>query len=300
MRRHRPRRLLALGAVATGLLAASLVPLAAGSATAATATPRLVAIRAAHYPGLDRVVFEFRNGLPSSRTAAYVSTLTADASGLPVRIAGRAILKVRFASADAHNSLGQPTAPARVTYDLPNLMTVVRSGDFEAVTTYGLGLMSRQPYRIWTLTSPPRVVVDVGAAFPTVSRRVWMFNSPRYLANTEPFFTPVNRRILAGLPATTLMHRLYAGPTSAEYAHGLRLLLSGTTGFNYLTVRNGVAKIRLTGVCSSGGSTVTIAGQIMPTLKQLPGVRAVKIYDAKSTTERPFGVTDSIPSCLEP
>lgn len=299
MRRHRPR-LLALAAVATGLLAASLVPLAAGSATAATATPRLVAIRAAHHPGFDRVVFEFRDGLPSSRTTGYVSTLTADASGLPVRIAGRAILKVRFASADAHNSLGQASAPARVTYDLPNVMTVVRSGDFEAVTTYGIGLMSRQPYKVWTLRYPSRVVVDIGAAFPTVSRRVWMFSSSRYLANTEPFFTPVYRRVLAGLPATTLMHRLYAGPTSAEYAHGLRLLLSGTTGFNYLTVANGVAKVRLTGSCSSGGSTVTIAGQIIPTLKQLPGVRAVKIYDARSTTGSPFGVTDSIPSCLEP
>jgi Fe-S cluster biogenesis protein NfuA len=65
-------------------------------------------------------------------------------------------------------------------------------------------------------------------------------------------------------------------------------------------VVNGVAKVRLTGACSSGGSTVTIAGQIVPTLKQLPVVRAVKIYDARTTTEQPFGVTDSIPVCLEP
>ena len=299
MRRHRPRRLLALAGLA-GLAAASLVPLTGGSAAAATTTPRLVAVRAAHQPGFDRVVFEFRNGLPSSRTASYVTTLVGDASGLPVRIAGRAILQIRFGGADAHNSLGQSTAPSRATYNLPNVMTVVRSGDFEAVTTYGIGLMSRQPYKVWTLRSPSRVVVDIGAAYPTVTRKVWMFNSARYLANTEPFFTPVNRQVLAGLPATTLMHRLYAGPTATEYANGLRLRLSGTTGFNYLTVVSGIAKVRLTGACSSGGSTVTIAGQILPTLKQLAGVRAVKIYDARSTTGTPFGFTDSIPACLEP
>jgi len=38
----------------------------------------------------------------------------------------------------------------------------------------------------------------------------------------------------------------------------------------------------------------------MPTLKQLPGVRWVKIYDASGHTERPFGHSDSIPFALAP
>jgi hypothetical protein len=288
-------RLLSLLALTGGLL----VPLAVPT-SAATTTPRLVAVRAAHHPGVDRVVFEFTGGLPRSRSASYVSQLIGDASGLPVRIAGRSVLQVRFSYANGHDDLGRATAPSRVTYALPNVMTVVQSGDFEAVLTYGIGLTARQPYRVFTLTSPPRVVVDIGAAFPTVARRVWLFNQARYLANTEPFFTPVWRRVLPGLPATTLLHRMYAGPTSAEQRTGLRLLLSGSTGFSAVSVSDGVGRVRLAGGCRSGGSTVSIAGQIMPTLIQLPTVDHVKIFDPQGRTETPFGHTSSIPECLEP
>jgi hypothetical protein len=38
----------------------------------------------------------------------------------------------------------------------------------------------------------------------------------------------------------------------------------------------------------------------MPTLKQFPSVRWVKIYDQNGRTERPFGHSDSIPFSLEP
>ena len=276
-----------------------LVPLAP-AVGAQTVTPWLVAIRAAHHPGYDRVVFEFTGPLPQSRSVTYVTQLLGDGSGLPVPVAGRALLKVRFFAAEAHDAAGRATAPARVAYALPNVMTVVRAGDFEAVTTYGIGLMSRQPYRVSTLRSPSRVVIDVGTAFPTVARRVWFFNQARYLANTEPFFTPVWRRVLPTLPATTAMHRLYAGPTAAEYRAGLRHLASGSTGFRMLSITNGVARVRLTGTCSSGGSTVTVAGEIMPTLRQFPTVDYVKIYDQLGRTERPTGRSDSIPECLEP
>ena len=288
-------RLLSLLALTGGLLVPLAIPV-----SAQTATPRLVAIRAAHHPGIDRVVFEFSGGLPRNRTAGYVSQLLGDASGLPVRIAGRAILQVRFSWAEAHDSTGRATAPARVTYALPNVMTVVRAGDFEAVTTYGIGLAARQPYRVFPLSSPPRVVVDIGAAFPTALRRMWLFDQARYLANTAPFFTPVWRPVIPTIPATTLMHRLYAGPTAAEYRNGLRLLLSGSTGFAGPSIVDRVAKVRLLGGCSSGGSTVTIAGSILPTLNQFPTIDAVKIYDPQGRTLVPAGRVDSVPECLEP
>jgi hypothetical protein len=72
------------------------------------------------------------------------------------------------------------------------------------------------------------------------------------------------------------MDRLFAGPTANEHASGLRLLQSKATGFAGPSIAAGVARVRLTGGCSSGGSTVSIAQQILPTLKQLPNVRFVK------------------------
>jgi hypothetical protein len=61
-----------------------------------------------------------------------------------------------------------------------------------------------------------------------------------------------------------------------------------------------VARLRLTGGCSSGGSTASIANEISPTLKQFSTVDFVKIYDPAGRTETPNGLSDSIPFCLEP
>ena len=61
-----------------------------------------------------------------------------------------------------------------------------------------------------------------------------------------------------------------------------------------------MARVQLYGKTSSGGSTFTIATEIMPTLKQFRAVRWVKIHDRSGHTERPFGYSDSIPFGLEP
>lgn len=292
------RRLLV--SLLVGLLLAVLAPEVASARAPAPAVPTLVGIRAAHHPTFDRVVFEFRGGLPSSRQVRYVDRLIGDASGLPVPIAGQAILQVRFERADAHDAAG-PTAPARIAFPLPNVMTVVRSGDFEAVTTHGIGLAKRQPFRVSTLRNPPRVVVDVDAAFRTVPRRVWFLDQDRFVANRRPFFVPVWRPVLPSTPATGVMDRIFAGPTPAERAAGLRFLSSRATDWTNLSINlREVARVQLVGRCSSGGSTVSIAGHITPSLKQFASVGWVKIYDPQGRTARPLGQVDSVPECLEP
>lgn len=283
------------------LTTALVVPaLVAGPAPAAPPpVPTLDEIRAAHHPGLDRVVFDFKGGLPSSVRVRYVDRLLADGSGLPVRIAGRAVLKVRFGFAKAHDAGGQ-TVAARKAFALPNVMTAVRAGDYEAVTTYGLGLAKRTRFEVFTLRNPSRVVIDVRAAFPTVKRKVYFFHRDRFVANTEPFFVPRLRPVRRLTPATGVMDRLFAGPLPREHNKGLRLLRSRAKGFANLRIDDGVARVRLTGGCSSGGSTVTIAGSIFPTLRQFGTVDWVKIYDPAGETASPTGPVDSIPACLEP
>ena len=269
---------------------------------ASTPTPVLVAVRATHNGGtVDRVVFEFSGGVPSKRDVAYVERIVADGSGRPVRVAGQALLRVRFEPAQAHADDGQPTeAPRRVAFGVPNVLTAVRAGDFEGITTYGLGLARRTPVRITTLQDPPRVVVRVGADFPVVMRHVWFFNRRRFLENREPFFARNLRWVAPGAPATALMDRLFAGPDPYERARGQRLLRSGASGYDDLTISNGTADLRLTGGCRSGGSTVTIAGEILRTLRQLPTVDRVVLRDPAGHTLDPTGPGDSTPECLEP
>jgi hypothetical protein len=126
-------------------------------------TSTLVAIRAAHHdeatPCYDRVVFEFRDGLPLFRIE-YVDQLIGDGSGAPVSIAGAAILSVQMTPARAHNDSGQDTAPGRIKLKLPVVNEIVGSGDFEAVVTYGIGLARTTPTRILTLDNPSRLVID--------------------------------------------------------------------------------------------------------------------------------------------
>jgi hypothetical protein len=280
------------------LVVACLVALSVQAVAPASAAypPLLTGVRASHQPGFDRVVFDFYGGLPSSTAASYSDppSIPQDASGLPVYVAGRAILQVTFQNARGHKVDGTDTSPNRTAFALPEVLTVVQSGDFESVVTYGIGVASRQSFRVFTLSSPSRVVVDIDTDFSWTNRSVWFFDSNADLRS-------VSRPIITSAPAHGLMDRLFAGPTNGEKALGLRFVSSRAKFYSDLTVSSGeVARVRLRGGCDSGGSTATIADEIFPTLKQLPNVSWVKIYDYYLHTENPTGQVDSIPECLEP
>lgn len=287
---------LALGlALLLGLTAAPT------QATAAPTTPQLVAVRAASHPGFDRVVFEFAGGLPATRVARYVPQLTEDGSGRPVRIAGAAVLQLTMFQANGHDEqTGQSTSPRRLVPALPNVVEIVRSGDFEATVSYGIGLVQQRAVKVFTLTGPSRVVLDIGAPTELAWRAVHFLDVADFAEGNEPYTEPVLRRVPALTPAGAVLHHLFAGPTRAEQAFGLAVVRSGATGFRDLSIRDGIARLRLTGGCSSGGSTFTIADLIMPTLKQFSTVDHVKIFDPQGRTGSPTGRTDSIPECLEP
>ena len=130
---------------------------------------------------------------------------------------------------------------------------------------------------------------------------VYFTDVARYQVGTEPYETAVTRTIPSptSLPEAVLT-QLFLGPTEAEKAQGLDVVLSGTTGFSDLTIENGVARVYLTGACSSQGATYTIANLIYANLSQFPEIQWIKIYDQNNETETPDGQSGSIPFCLEP
>jgi hypothetical protein len=270
-------------------------------AVAAQQTSTLVAIRAAHHPDHDRVVFEFTGPVPAQRDVGYVPELIGDPSGLPVPVAGDAVLQVRMAPARGHDDNGNVTyGPTRRTYPLPNVIQVVNSGDFEGVLTFGVGLAQRSAITVFTLTSPSRVVIDIATPFRTVPANVHFLDLDRFQTGVPPYTRAVTRPVVPPATARGALQRLFAGPTQEEIAQRLRFVDSDATGFANLSIVDGIARVRLTGGCSSHGSTFTIADEIFPTLKQFSSVRWVKIYDPQGRTERPTGQSDSIPECLEP
>lgn len=285
-----------------GLSAGTVTAASTGTAVAAApAAPTLTQITAVHHGGYDSLMFQFRGGVPAQHSARYVSQVIADPSGLPVNIVGSAKLLVRFSPATGHNSRGVTTYGAtQRTYALPEVIQVVRAGDFESVLSFGVGLAKATPFRMYAQPWLGRVIIDIRAPSWTVGVRDYFLNTHRFAIGRAPYTEAVYRPVIAPATAFGALQRLFAGPTQTELARGLKFVSSGATGFRIMSIRGGVARVQLTGKISSGGSTFTIANEIMPTLKQFGSVRWVKIYDQSGRTERPSGHSDSIPFSLEP
>ncbi len=269
------------------------------TAPGTAALPTLTSVQAQHVGKVDRVTFGFTNGLPADVQLQWVDTLRHDGSGLPVRVAGTKVLAVFFNGATNHDENGA-TVRTRTAYALPNVITSVGAGDFEGTVTFGLGVQKRTSYTVRKLQNPDRVVVDVRAGFPTTTRKVWLADDEAMNSGDEPYFVFRMRQVRSDAPAAAALHALFAGPTLQERAAGLRLLRSGAWGFDDLQITARIARVRLTRGCSSGGLTISVAGEIAPTLRQFPTVDWVKIYGPGGATEQPDGQVDSIPTCLEP
>jgi hypothetical protein len=125
---------------------------------------QLTAVRVAHQPGFDRIVFEFA---PQPGSTAHIPTYTVsrqasakfvkDPSGLPVTMRGSSGLRVVFHGASATGYSGSRDQ----IYNLPVVQEVEQLGDFEAVLSWGAGLSQASCIRTLELTDPIRLVIDV-------------------------------------------------------------------------------------------------------------------------------------------
>jgi hypothetical protein len=126
----------------------------------------LTAVRVGAQPGFDRVVFEFESAVPGYSVEYVPLPLTADPSGLPVAIQGDHALWVRMEPAASYDPASDPlrltyTGPTRISTSLPTAVEVVKTGDFEAVLSWAIGVRGEQPFKVSTLSAPPRLVVDI-------------------------------------------------------------------------------------------------------------------------------------------
>ena len=295
----RPRSAAVLFALAMAGLTAPAV--ASAGTTPARAVPTLTAIRAAHHRGFDRLVFQFKGPLPAHRQVRYVHKVLGEGSGEPILLTGNAKLDVRFWDATGISASGHLTfGPRRRALALPNFIQVAFAGQLELHLGFGVGLARKTHVTVFTLHDPSRVVIDVATPFRTIPVKAYLFKAKAFANNHKPFVRPVRRPVIPPKVAAGALQRMFAGPTVADMANGLSLLRSAATGVRLLSIRDGVARVQLTGGCNARGSTASIALEIMPTLKQFRSVHWVKIYDPAGHTSEPTGHSDSIPECLNP
>lgn len=99
----------------------------------------------------------------------------------------------------------------------------------------------------------------------------------------------------------TVLDEYFRGPGATERSsYGWIGVYDGFTGYSKFEIINGMARLYLTGTCKRANPGYTIADILVYNLKQFPEIQYVKIYDQNGLTKDPFGISDSIPACLEP
>jgi hypothetical protein len=124
-------------------------------------SPKLVGLRAGRHPGFDRVVFQLDGPIPSYYSVRYVPVVRLDGSGEPLALRGGAFLEV-VVRAPTHDEHYRPVlTPTRLRPDFPALREVSAPGSFEGQTSAGIGVTRRVGFRVFELTGPTRIVIDL-------------------------------------------------------------------------------------------------------------------------------------------
>ncbi|KOV84349.1 hypothetical protein [Nocardia sp. NRRL S-836] len=150
-----------LAAVVLAVLAVlTVVPVAS-----AQSTPTLSNIRTGRNAGFDRVVLDL-SGLPAEHRVREVTEVSGCASGMPVPVPGNEVLEVVLVGAAAHDDAGNPTYTGSRNFPTPglaNVRGVALTCDFEATLGVAVGYGNTASWhRVFTLTSPDRLVIDIG------------------------------------------------------------------------------------------------------------------------------------------
>jgi hypothetical protein len=120
-------------------------------------------VRVGTHDGYDRVVFEFDSGLPEAFVEGALPPFYADGSGFEIEVTGSAFLKVTMHGATKLSPEGGVTYGGATNFEpaFHRLLQLLEGGDFEAVSTWYLGLDGGSCFRVLALSDPSRLVIDI-------------------------------------------------------------------------------------------------------------------------------------------
>ena len=120
-------------------------------------------VRVGTHAGYDRVVIQFDEGIPPFTLREATPPLLADPSGMEMEVEGDAFwsLVLQGGTRLALDGSMSYDGPTDFTPDFPALAELVESGDFEAVSSWYIGLHQASCARALTLADPARLVIDI-------------------------------------------------------------------------------------------------------------------------------------------
>jgi hypothetical protein len=131
----------------------------------APARAQLADVRVGTHPDYDRVVFEFSNALPEVSIERAAPPFRHDVTGEPIAVEGTSFLRLTLAGGTKETEEHTSSYDGPTDFDpgFPMLVDLVEGGDFEAHSTWYLGLNAPACSRVTLLTADgaPRIVIDV-------------------------------------------------------------------------------------------------------------------------------------------
>jgi len=120
-------------------------------------------VRVGSHDDYDRVVIEFDEGIPPFTLDEATPPLTADPSGMEMDVDGSAFWSLVLQGGTSVTVDGTMSYDGRTDFtpDFPALAELVEAGDFEAVSSWYIGLHEPTCARVMTLTAPSRLVIDI-------------------------------------------------------------------------------------------------------------------------------------------
>jgi hypothetical protein len=126
-------------------------------------TVNIVDVRVGDHDGFDRVVFEFTDGTPEITLDRASPPFTQDASGLPMEVEGESFLRLTMRGGTKQTEDGTSSYDNSRDFDpgFPVLVDLIESGDFEAQSTWYIGLARDACVSVTLLEDAPRLVIDI-------------------------------------------------------------------------------------------------------------------------------------------
>lgn len=159
-------------ATATGATALAATLFGSTSAVAAAASPTcadicILGVRTATHATYDRLVIDLGEGIiPPWTTSKQTAPLTwgeSETSQTEVPIKGDSYLKVTLMPAETFdvNYQSTYTSPRSESFNYPSLKGQALVYSFEDSNTLGLALGPHSSYKVFKLTAPNRIVIDI-------------------------------------------------------------------------------------------------------------------------------------------
>lgn len=126
-------------------------------------TVNITDVRTGTYDGYDRVVFEFTDGTPELALERARPPFVQDGSGAPMDVEGDSHLRLIMRGGTKQMEDGSSSYGGSRDFDpgYPALVDLIEGGDFEAQSTWYLGLTAESCVRVWILEDAPRLVIDI-------------------------------------------------------------------------------------------------------------------------------------------